>query len=123
MYLDASAVGCSKNLLRYHDFLLFKFCMPAIPFLFWFHLFLLLIRSVEIVTHLPEIHYLSSALQWCELYQVSQITNTSMPVHEALTGKASFTISFHLSKILLDVCSGILNRQDTCLSIQSVFIC
>jgi hypothetical protein len=116
-------VGCSKNLLRYHDFLLFKFRMPAIPFLFWFHLFLLLIRSVEIVTHLPELLYLSSALQWCELYQVSQITNTSMPVPEALTGKASFTISFHLSKILLDVRSGILNRQDTCLSIQSVFIC
>ena len=78
MYLDASAVGCSKNLLRYHDFLLSKFLMPAIPFLFWFHLFLLLIRSVEIVTHLPELFYLSSALQWCELYRVSQITNTSM---------------------------------------------
>lgn len=72
MYLDASAVGCSKNLLRYHDFLLSKFRMPVIPYLCWFHLFLLLIRSVEIVTHLPKLLYLSSALQWRELYRVSK---------------------------------------------------
>jgi hypothetical protein len=55
MYLDASALGCSKNLLRYHDFLPFKFHMPAISFFFWFHINFFVDKKCRVVTYLPEL--------------------------------------------------------------------
>lgn len=46
MYLDPSTMGCSKNGLRYHDFLSLNF-MSSISCLIWFELLLSLIRSLE----------------------------------------------------------------------------